>query len=329
VKPEAVIHFPPFYLDCSTGQLWQGSQVLRLRPKSFAVLRYLAEHPHRLVTKEELLKAVWPETYVSAGLLHTYIRDLRGVLGDNRQTPRFIATVARRGYRFIAPVERHRARVARPETVSGSHPPTPSTLHSLPHLVGRNEELGQLQSWWQKAVSGARQVVLVTGELGMGKTTVVEEFLRAIVTEETVWIGWGQCIEHYGAGEAYLPVLEALGRLCREPQGEHVVEVLRQYAPTWLVQMPALVSEEEFESLHRKVRGTTPERRLWELTEAMAVLTVERPLVLWLEDLQWSDYATLDLLSTLARRRDPARLLVLGDRNGQLLEISYETNTIY
>ena len=78
--------------------------MLPLRPKPFAILRYLAEHPHRLVTKEELLKAVWPETCVSAGLLHTYLRDLRDVLGEDPEAPRVIETVARRGYRFIAPL---------------------------------------------------------------------------------------------------------------------------------------------------------------------------------------------------------------------------------
>lgn len=85
-------------------QLWWGSQLLPLRPKPFAVLSYLATHPHRLVTKEELLKAVWPDVRVSEGILHTYVRDLRQVLGEDSEAPRIIETVARRGYRFIAPL---------------------------------------------------------------------------------------------------------------------------------------------------------------------------------------------------------------------------------
>ncbi|HKA54534.1 MAG TPA: winged helix-turn-helix domain-containing protein, partial [Candidatus Binatia bacterium] len=100
----APLHFPPFRLDLANAQLWRGSEPVFLRPKPFALLRYLVENPGRLVTKEELLKAVWPETYVSAGLLHTYVRDLRDVLGDDPATPRFIETVVRRGYRFIAPL---------------------------------------------------------------------------------------------------------------------------------------------------------------------------------------------------------------------------------
>ena len=127
-----------------------------------------------------------------------------------------------------------------------------------------------------------------------------------------LWIARGQCIEHYGAGEAYLPVLEALGQLCRQPGGEQVIALLSRYAPTWLVQMPALMNDTEFEAVQRRVQGATRERMLRELAEALEVLTAITPLVLVLEDLQWSDYSTLDLLSLLAQRRGPARLLLLG-----------------
>jgi len=127
-----------------------------------------------------------------------------------------------------------------------------------------------------------------------------------------VWIGRGQCIEHYGSGEAYLPVLAALGGLCREPEGERLIEVLSQHAPTWLVQMPALLSGAELDALQRKTAGATRERMLRELTEAVGALTAERPLVLWVEDLQWSDVSTLDWLAFVARRQEYARLLVIG-----------------
>ena len=87
-------------------------------------------------------------------------------------------------------------------------------------------------------------------------------------------------MEHYGAGEAYLPVLEALGQLCRQAGGERVVALLSRYAPTWLVQMPALVSDVELEALGRKVQGATRERMLREMAEALEALTAERALVL-------------------------------------------------
>src|SRR2546428_252463 len=135
---------------------------------------------------------------------------------------------------------------------------------------------------------------------------------RRQTLDASMWNGRGQCIDHYGAGEAYLPVLEALGRLCREPGGKRLIELLSQHAPSWLVQMPALLSPAELEMLQRKVAGTTRERMLRELAEAVEAITAERPLVLWLEDLHWSDYSTLDWLAYLARRREPARLVVIG-----------------
>jgi len=178
--------------------------------------------------------------------------------------------------------------------------------------VGRESDLAQLHQWFNKALRGERQVVFVTGEPGIGKTTVVETFLGQVAGEEELWIGRGQCVEHYGVGEAYLPVLEALGRLCREEDGKEVVALLRHQAPTWLVQMPAFLSTAELEELQRRTAGVTRERMLRELAEALEALTAERALILRLEDLHWSDYSTLDLLAVLARRQERARLLIVG-----------------
>ena len=179
-------------------------------------------------------------------------------------------------------------------------------------MVGREAELAQLHQWWARALKGERQVVVVTGEVGIGKTTVVDAFAAQVWGREPVWIGRGQCIEQYGAGEAYLPLLGALRRLCREADGDHLLELLHQHAPSWLIQLPALMSTTEFEALQRRVSGTTRERMLRELAEAVEVLTAERPLLLVLEDLHWSDGSTLEWLAYVARQLDWARLLVLA-----------------
>src|SRR5215510_1328406 len=102
---ELPLVFPPFWLDPLNEQLWRGEELLPVRPKPFAVLRYLVEHAGRLVSKEELRKAVWQHAFISEGVLKGYIRDLRHVLGDDPEAPRFIETVARRGYRFLAAVK--------------------------------------------------------------------------------------------------------------------------------------------------------------------------------------------------------------------------------
>jgi tetratricopeptide (TPR) repeat protein len=109
-----------------------------------------------------------------------------------------------------------------------------------------------------------------------------------------------------------LPVLEAVSRLCRQTEGKQVFQVLRRVSPTWLVQLPALLDEAEYAALQQKVAGATRERMLREMADALETLTAISPLVLVLEDLHWSDASTVDLLAMVARRREPARLLILG-----------------
>src|SRR6266699_7028279 len=115
-------NFGPFALDSTNACLWRGAEAVALPPKTFDVLHYLVTHPDRLVTKDELLDAVWPETAVTDAVLRVAIGALRKALGDTAQTPRFIATVPRRGYRFLAPVEEDTGMAPGPAT-----PVTPTT----------------------------------------------------------------------------------------------------------------------------------------------------------------------------------------------------------
>ncbi len=317
MKSQPSLLFPPFSLDVANEQLWRETQLLPLRPKPFAILRYLTEHAGRLVSKEELQQAIWGKTQVKIEVLNTYIRLLREVLGDEAKTPHYIETVVGRGYRFIGPITTTSTQSGGSQT---PHHPTGEHYARLAtwgvtrsaYVVGRESELEQLLSWWDKALQGERQMVFVTGEPGIGKTTLVEMLLPQVAARDGALIGIGRCIEQYGAGEPYLPVLEALGRLCRSPKQERLCTVLGRQAPTWLMQLPALLEDTELHALQQKVQGVTRERMLRELAEALEVLTIEQPLVLWLEDLQWSDYATLDLLAAVAQRREAARLLMIG-----------------
>ena len=303
---ERDLTFPPFRLDLANERLWRGSELLALRPKAFLLLRYLAEHPDRLLTQQELLKAIWQHGYVSEGLLRGYIRRLRSALGDDAKNPRFIETAGGRGYRFIAPL------ISTPPVPSLSESSVPSTLEPPSPFVGREQELAQLHDALERALRGNRQVVFVTGEPGIGKTALIDAFLaQAAGAHRDLWVGRGQCIDHYGAGEAYLPLLEAFGGLARR-EGLTLIPLLRRQAPTWLVQMSALMEDAEREALSRQLFGSTQERMARELAGALEALTAERPLVLWLEDLHWSDLSTVDALALLARRREPARLLVVG-----------------
>jgi predicted ATPase len=277
-----------------------------LTRKAFAALRYLVEHAGQLVTKEELIAVAWAVPYVSDMALAACIREIRRVLEDPAYTPEFVATVRGRGYRFLAEVtvETH------PGTAVGAQVAVASCLPG--RLVGREGELAQLQRCWAQAQAGTRQVVFVTGEAGIGKTTLVDAFVAQVAPTARVWLGRGQCLEQHGAGEPYLPLLEALGRWGRGPDSGQLVTVLRQQAPSWLLQLPALVPEDDYETLQRRGGGVTRARMLRELAETVEGLTATRPVLLVLEDLHWSDAATVDWLAYVGRRREAARLLVLG-----------------
>jgi DNA-binding winged helix-turn-helix (wHTH) protein/predicted ATPase len=301
--------FADFRLDPATACVWRGEQAVALPPKVFAVLHYLVTHPDRLIPKDELLDAVWPATAVSDAVVRVAIGTLRKALGDTRRPSRVIATVPRRGYRFLAPVTR--VAPAAPWALPAALP-LAQVPYAPPLLVEREAVLQRLHTAWTRVCQGERQVVLVTGEAGIGKTAVVEAFAAQVRLDSTVWLAYGQCVEHYSAGEAYLPVLEALGQLCHAPDGGRFVALLRQQAPTWLVQLPWLLTETDRQQWRYELQGMTRERMLREFAEVVETLTAETPLVLVLEDLHWSDYATLDLLALLAWRQTPARLLVLG-----------------
>ena len=96
--------FQSFRLDSANHCLWRGEERAQITPKAFDVLRYLVENAGKLVTQDELLEALWPETYVNQEVLRKYILEIRKVLGDRPEKPAFIETVTKRGYRFIAPV---------------------------------------------------------------------------------------------------------------------------------------------------------------------------------------------------------------------------------
>src|SRR5262249_57472753 len=121
----------------------------------------------------------------------------------------------------------------RPPGARRSPLPEPSPL-----VLGRAAELSQLAGYWEKALRGERQLVFVAGEAGIGKTTLVEAFLHQSAATDECWLGRGQCIEHYGAGEAYLPLFGGPGRLRGRAGGERPPALVRPQAPARLGEVP-------------------------------------------------------------------------------------------
>ncbi len=302
--------FHPFRLDKANAILWRGDQAVPLRPKNFAALCYLVERHGQLVTKNELLDAVWQGRFVGEAVLKVCINELRQALGDKAHTSSYLVTVARRGYRFVAPVteirpgqrtEEANARVRRQGQPYGG----------TAHWIGRETALARLLTVWENSLENVRQVVFLTGEPGIGKTTLIEMFLNRVGASSPMVLRM-RCVKHFGESEALLPMIEAMEKSCRAPDGGRLIELLRRHAPVWLAQLPSVLKSEDREALQREIFGASRERMVREGCELLEALSKDNPLILLLEDLHWGDHATLDFISLLAQRDEAAPLLVLA-----------------
>ncbi len=291
--------FDRFELDQVNARLLCDGRPVALAPTPFAVLCALVRQSGSLLTKNALLDEVWGHQFVSESVLKTVISELRTVLEDDARQPRFIETVSRRGYRFIAPTIA--ATPGASETIAQARSAQASSF------IGRADALSRLHANWDLACTGKRIVVWVAGEPGIGKTALIERFVAGLGDIVSIR---GQCVEQYGAGEPYLPVLEALSELCRRDGG--AATLLRAVAPTWLMQLPWLTSAEERAALRQELAGVSPERMLREMGEMLDRYTERTPLLLVTEDLHWGDRATIQLVDSIARRRGSARLMWLA-----------------
>lgn len=302
MKPEPI-------LDTVNQAIEIDSKRVQLTPKAFAVLEHLRKQPDRLVGKDELLETVWPNVYVGDAVLKVAVREIRKALDDSPREPRYIETVHRRGYRFIG-------QLAVRQTITA-----PAAIPIANRLAGRNTQLNQLIDYWHHAVRGQPQLIFINGPAGIGKSSLIEESVTHITHTEPCLFARGYCLENKNTAEAYFPILDALAKIARHPLGKNFKPLLARYAPGWLWQMPWLIEQNEQSALQQQLIGSTPQRMIREMAELLAALSAEAPLLLILEDMHWSDNASLDLLSYLARWQGTGRWLIAATvRSGAVAE---------
>lgn len=286
-----MLQFGRFRLDTANECLWRSDEQIPLTPRPFAVLRYLVEHPSRLITHDELLDKLWPDTFVQPQVLRTYVLELRRILGDSADEPQFIRTHAKRGYAFVAKV-----------TECAEVLPERSPVAGTVRLFGRENELQQLRMLARKAEQGQRQMVFVSGEPGIGKTALLSG-LRGELAGSPAWIcGGGQCVAGLRGREEYYPLMEAMGQLCASARGDDIRRTLGKIAPSWLAAL----------GYAPDAAAARPQRAIAEICAALEELARDAPALLMFEDLHAADDATLQFLSALARRNAGAKLMVLA-----------------
>jgi predicted ATPase/DNA-binding winged helix-turn-helix (wHTH) protein len=251
--------FGPFTLDRAANRLTREGRDLALRPKAFELLLTLARRPNQLVTKDELLDAVWGRRFVSEGVIKSVVGELRAVLDDNPRQPRWIETVPRRGYRFAGRVETG----AIVDPASALPPPAaalPGNLPAaLPPTIGRDDELASLA-----AVLATQRLLTIAGPSGIGKTRLVLALagaqrtawpdgvwfaeLAPLAAETTDAAGLCATLAHVlqlGAAAAngsmaLARALQPLALLLVLDNAEHLLEALAPLVGTLLAQAPRL-----------------------------------------------------------------------------------------
>src|SRR5262249_6804841 len=202
---------------------WQGGERVSLTPKALDLLRDLVDHPDRLLTQGEILETPWTPTLVNHEGVKKNILGNRKGRGDRPDNPGLIRTLPKTGDQIVAPVTDDRR--------------TPSiTLPAATKpFVDRLASRARLDEYLERAKRGERQVVFVSGQAGVGKTTFVDQFVQRAGLLEDVQIARGQCIEGFGGQESYYPMLEAIDQLLRASDDKRFVPTLAARAPTWLL----------------------------------------------------------------------------------------------
>ena len=288
------VQFGPFSLGGKPVCLRRGSDPIKLRPMSLQVLRYLSERPGRFVSKDELLERVWTGRVISASGLRLCVGEIRSALGDDAKNPQYLETIVGKGYRFLEG--------------AGGKAPNPDNTGPI---VGRDADLRRLDDAYQSAVAGHTQFVLLAGEPGIGKTTLLNSFLERASRDHAAHFIHGQCVVHYGTQEAYGPVLEAIAAFYRDSNDNGFIKEMERHAPDWLLQIPEMLDAMLFERVKRRTEDMAPERMTREFCQLVAALVEKKPLIIVIEDLHWADVATIDLLAALAEHTD-LPLMILG-----------------
>jgi predicted ATPase len=197
---------------------------------------------------------------------------------------------------------------------------SPSPVPERRTTVGRQQERAALRAGFESAAAGRGLLLCVTGEPGLGKTTLVEEFFEEMAAGEHPWsFAHGRCSERLAGAEAYLPFLEALDSLLQSDSG--AAPVMKLLAPTWYVQLAPLAAEDPaLARVLSELKGASQERRKRELGLFLHEMARQRTVVMFLDDIHWADPSSTDLLAYLGSKCAALRLLlVLTYRSSDLM----------
>jgi predicted ATPase/DNA-binding winged helix-turn-helix (wHTH) protein len=345
-KPQQPLYFSGFHIPAGVDLLYERDRVIQLEPRAVRVLRYLVDNHERVISKEELLDAVWPDVFTTDGVLKRAVSQARRALGDLADEPRFIATYHGRGYRFIAEVTLSLEATALGETdVEGHETKRASQKSARPALelvreeaeshfydlaecdldfnqmVGREAELGALRAQYRRALSGGGQPVVVIGDPGIGKTQLARDFAQWATRQGAVSLAarfFDYPASRLAPYELFLDLLRtALGSAA--PDRENTEDLRSQIKDRLGVTLPEelFAAAADSESTRGRAAGVHEGdnfRAVAPVAQCFTRLSCQRPLVIVFDDLQWADEASLEVIGYLLRtaRSEPLMIVALA-----------------
>jgi DNA-binding winged helix-turn-helix (wHTH) protein len=284
-----IYEFDDFRVDTGQFVLSRAGQAEPITPTVFRILQILLEHAGEVVAKEELMKYVWPDSFVEEGNLNRNVSTLRKALDEKPSDHRYIETIPKIGYRFIAPVR-----------TADYQPPAgitrKATTRSATAIVGREPERDMLRRAYEQAEHGHGSMVCIAADTGLGKTALVDYFLDDLLNEgRTFHLARARCSESLTDTEPFIPWMESLTALAEQ---DGIKDVMLKTAPTW-----------HREIMHAGSAG--PRKMKRELVDLCKQVSTAHPLVVMIDDLQWADVGSIDLLAFLANRLESSRILVI------------------
>ena len=299
-----ICRFAEFELDRSAYQLRRKGRPVQLERIPLDVLFILADRRGQLVTREEIFECVWGKNVFldTDNAINTAVRKIRHALHDDSESPRFVATVPARGYRFVAPV-----RAANPARSEPSRVRLPQNS-----LVGREREMATLRAGLDDATSGRGRLFLISGEPGIGKTRLADE-LAVLADAKGMALLVGHCSERDEA-VAYLPFVEILENFIdRASTPDALRTALGEQGPELARLLPRLKNILPGLPPPLDLPPAQARRQLFNCyRDFIARVAREQPLLLVLEDLHWSADSTLSLLDHLMQRLSDLPLLLVG-----------------
>jgi serine/threonine protein kinase/predicted ATPase len=200
------------------------------------------------------------------------------------------------------------AAMALPSTAERGPSTRLPTLAPERPIVHREPELAVLRAALAEAEAGRGALVCVAGEPGIGKTTLVEDFLSEPGTLTPLVVARGHCSERLAGTEAYLPVLDALADLLRNEASASIAHLMKIVAPTWFAQV---VNPSGPDAAAAAVPAHSQQAMLREFAALLREAGRHSPVVLFFDDIHWADVSTVDLLAHLGRHCQELRVLVV------------------